>query len=89
MKSTPFAPASYTDEVVAAVKAVAAGNASPGQQKACLEWIVHQVAMTYDETFVPAQPDLSDYLAGRRNVGLQIMKLVNVPTEKLTRKDKP
>ena len=88
MKTVPHAPAAYDDEDVAAVKAVAAGNASPGQQKRCLTWIIHKAAMTYDETFVPAQPDVSAFLAGRRNVGNQVLKLVNVPIEVLTRKDK-
>lgn len=81
MKSTPFAPAKYTVADAAALKAVAAGNASSSQQKRALQWIVHAAAMTYDETFVPGHCDLSDYLAGRRNVGLQIVKLLNVPIE--------
>lgn len=77
-----FKPASYTDEDVAAVKAVAAGNASPGQQQRALDWIVNKAAMAFDETFVPGQTDLSDYLAGRRNVGLQIIKLVKMQSGK-------
>ena len=85
MKSVPYAPATYDEMDVAAVKAVAAGNASEGQQQRAIKWIVHSAAGTYDETFVPGQSDVSGYLAGRRNVGLQIMKLVNVPIEHLTK----
>ncbi len=75
--------ASYDDAEVEAVKAVAKGNASPGQQQLAMQWIVHKAARTYDEPFMPGQGDLTIHLMGRRNVGLQIMKLVNVPVKKL------
>lgn len=87
MRTSPIAPAKYTNADVAAIKAVAAGNASPDQQRRALKWVVHDVARTYDETFVPGQPDSSDHLSGRRNVGLQIMKLVNVDAKHLIVKD--
>lgn len=75
----PIAPAPYTVAIAEAVKAVAAGNASPGQQKAAMDWIINHAAGTYDETLVPGQADVSAYRAGRRNVGLQLVKLINVP----------
>ena len=87
LKANPFAPASYGPEHIAAIKALAHGNASPGQQQLALQWIIEGAAMTYQETMVPGQPDLSDYLAGRRNVGLQIVKLVNLKADQL-KKDK-
>lgn len=79
MKSPPFGPARYTIADVAAIKALEAGNASESQQKRALRWIVHGAAMTYDETFVAGQTDTSGFLQGRRSVGLQIVKLINVP----------
>ncbi|MBZ9981327.1 hypothetical protein LB521_09165 [Mesorhizobium sp. BR-1-1-8] len=85
MKSNPLAPASYEDLDVEAIKAVAAGYASEGQQKRALAWIVHHAAMTYDEMFVPGQPDVGHHLTGRRNVGNQILKLVNTPIHLLTK----
>jgi hypothetical protein len=75
--------ARYTEAEVEAVKAVAAGNASPGQQKLALDWIIHKAARTYDEPFLPGHGDMSVHLGGRRNVGLQIVKLINVPVKKL------
>ena len=81
----PMAPAAYDDLDVEAVKAVAAGNASEGQQKRAIAWIVHKAAMTYDEVFVPGQPDVGHHLTGRRNVGNQILKLVNTPIHLLTK----
>lgn len=75
--------ATYDEAEVAAVKAVAAGNASPEQQKRALNWIIQKAARTYDEPFMPGQHDLTLNLLGRRNVGLQIVKLINVPVKKL------
>ena len=80
--------ATYDEADVAAVKAVADGNASPGQQKLALAWIVNKAARTYDEPFMPGQADVSVHLMGRRNVGLQIMKLVNVPIKTLVKPKK-
>lgn len=89
MRFNPVAPAKYEEDDVAALKAVAAGNASPAQQKRALLWIVHRAAMTYDETFVQGRTDTTHFLTGRRNVGLQIMKLVNVPIGELIPPEKP
>ena len=52
-----------------------------------MQWIITVAARTYDETFVPGQSDLSDYLAGKRNVGLQLVKLINVPIDVLSTTD--
>lgn len=81
--------ASYDEADVAAVKAVAAGNASPEQQKHALNWIIQKAARTYDEPFMPGQNDLTLNLLGRRNVGLQIVKLINVPVKKLVPSKNP
>lgn len=87
-KSNPLAPATYEDLDVEAIKAVAAGNASEGQQKRAIGWIVHKAAMTHDEPFVPGQPDVTAHLTGRMNVGRQILKLVNVPIHLLTKTER-
>lgn len=78
-KIDPFAPAPYGDNEVAAIKAMAEGTANPGQQRLAMNWIITGPCMVYNETFVPGQPDVSDNLAGRRNAGLQIVKLINMP----------
>lgn len=86
---TPFTPAGYSRYDALAIKAVATGKASEAQQIAAMKWIIERAAMTYDETFVPGQQDLSGYLAGRRNVGLQLVKLINVPIDALKTEDQP
>ncbi|QND67646.1 hypothetical protein HB777_29390 [Mesorhizobium loti] len=85
LRFNPMAPADYDDLDVEAVKAVAAGNASEGQQKRAMAWIVHKAAMTHDEPFVPGQPDVTARLTGRMSVGRQILKLVNTPIHLLTK----
>jgi hypothetical protein len=89
MKTDQFAPARFSRYDALAIKAVAAGKASEGQQIRAMQWIIQAAARTYDETFVPGQSDLSDYLSGKRNVGLQLVKLINVPIDELNTTDKP
>lgn len=74
----PWHPAKWETPDAAAIQALARGDASPEQQKRALAWITNSAAMTYDETFVAGQGDVSQFLAGRRNVGLQIVKLLKV-----------
>lgn len=88
MKQNPFGPAKYSRYDAFAIKAVAKGEATEAQQQRALQWIIQAAAMTYDETFVPGQPDVSNFLAGRRSVGLQVVKLINVPIEQI-RSDEP
>lgn len=76
-----FKPAAYDVADIEAIKAVAAGNASESQQKRAMAWIVQKAALTYDETFAMGLPDVTANLQGRRNVGLQIVKLINMPAE--------
>jgi len=83
LKSIPHGPARYTRLDAYAIKAVAEGKATEGQQKRAMQWIIHAAAMTYDETFVAGSPDISANLQGRRAVGLQIVKLINVPIDQL------
>ena len=83
MKRIPNGPAAYSRYDALAIKAVAKGNASEAQQRRAMQWIVQSAAMTYDETFVAGQPDVSANLQGRRYVGLQIVKLINTPIEQM------
>mgnify|MGYP001003667475 CR=1 FL=1 len=43
--------------------------------KRALDWIINQACQTYDDPFAPGQPDVKDYVLGRRSVGLAIIKL--------------
>lgn len=63
---------------ISAVQALERGDASPEQQKRALNWIIRSAAATYDNTFFPGQPDASAFSAGRRFVGLELVKLLHL-----------
>lgn len=79
----PWHPADWDKPDAIAMQALQRGEATPDQQIRALKWIVNAAAMTYDETFVAGQQDVSAFLAGRRSVGTQIVKLCNVATRTL------
>lgn len=49
---------------------------SPHDVKRALDWIIKTAASTYDDPFEAGQPDVVDYMLGRRSVGLAIVKLI-------------
>jgi hypothetical protein len=51
---------------------------TPHDVKRALDWIINQAAMTYDDPFVAGQPDVVNYILGRRSVGRQIVKLMSL-----------
>lgn len=70
-------PADWEAADAAAIQALAKGDASEVQQQRALNWIINKACGTYDEGY---RPDPSDhaYAAGRRGVGLQIVKLLKI-----------
>jgi len=62
---------------LSALQALAAGAASPEQQRRALDWIIKQGAATYDQTFVPGDASASAFFEGRRFVGLTIVTLLS------------
>ncbi|MGE0151771.1 MAG: hypothetical protein AB7R90_04085 [Reyranellaceae bacterium] len=72
-------PAAWEAADVAALQALARGVANEGQQKRALNYIVNVLGMTYEHTYFPASERDSCHAQGRRYVGLQIVKLVNMP----------
>ena len=73
-----WAPADWDEDDARALKALQAGNASDVQQQRALGWIINRACKTYDEPFDPENQRATDFLLGRRNVGLQIVKLLKV-----------
>ena len=80
-KRERWAPALYERADIIAIQALATGTASEGQQKRALDWIVFHAAGTYDDQFVSGRDDERCFLLGRRNVGLQIVKLMKLKPE--------
>jgi hypothetical protein len=74
----PYLPADYDLADVAAVQAVATWTASAEQQQRAVKWIVENVCETYGLGWHPDGDHASSFVAGRRFVGLQIVKAVNI-----------
>lgn len=76
----PWHPAPYDDVDTYAIKALAAGVANEGQQKRALAWIINTLCGTYDLSFREGENgDRGTVFAeGKRYVGLQIVKHINV-----------
>lgn len=74
-------PVEYGAADIEAVQAVAAGVANEGQQKRALDWIINTVAGTYELSF-RSDADGGDretaFSEGRRFVGMQVVKAVNM-----------
>ncbi len=79
MKGPPLAyqPAEYDLPDVAAVQACYAGEATPAQQKRAIEWIIFRAANTDEVEYRTEQRDHA-FTSGRRFVGLQIRKLLQL-----------
>lgn len=79
----PWMPAPWENGDVSSLQALARGVANEGQQKRALDYIINTLGMTYEHTYVPGSERDSAFAQGRRFVGLQIVKLVNLPVHEL------
>lgn len=81
-RAKAWLPPKYTIADVHAVKALARGEATADQQKRALDWIVHAAAGAYELSF-RSDGDGGEretaFAEGRRFVGMQVVKLVNMP----------
>jgi hypothetical protein len=77
----PWHPTPYDVQTIYALKNLAAGKANETQQKRALEWLIHAACGTYQPTFIPDSDRESAFAEGRRAVGLELVKLVNLPAD--------
>lgn len=84
----PWHPAPYTVDHVYAVQHLARGSANEAQQKMALDFIVNRLCGTYDSTHFPDNPSDRDFANGKRHVGLQLVKLINMPGNVIAKLDK-
>lgn len=88
----PWRPPAYDDADVAAIKALAAGNASESQQQRALAWVVNSASATYDLSFRPGASEgerATAFAEGRRFVGLQIVKMLKLRTRPQAEREQP
>ncbi len=78
------ADAEIPQSTIAAVKALSRGEATEGQQIAALNFIIDDLCAVYDLSYRPDRPQATAFMEGRRFVGLQIRKTIQL---KLARED--
>lgn len=84
----PWHPAIWTERDAFAIQALSKGEADAAQQQRALAWIVNTVCGNYSPTHFPDARD-TDFANGKRHVALQIVKLVNMPPDKLKPSNRP
>lgn len=80
-----FSPVPWEPADASALQALAAGTASPEQQKRALNWLVYQACGTYDLDYRPDAREHA-FVSGRRFVGLECIKLLKVHPGAFTKK---
>lgn len=84
MNSTdPRKPTLWEPVDAHAFKALARGEATADQQKHALNFLVNELAGTYDLSYRPERPYDTSFAEGKRHVGLQVVKLLNVDLMRL------
>lgn len=76
----PWLPTAYDIADAGGLQALQRGDATPDQQKRTLDFVIVQLCGTYEQTFYPGADGQrnSDFAQGRRTVGLEIVKLLNL-----------
>lgn len=80
----PWAPPELHLKDVAAIKALAKGEASAEQQQHALKFIVERACGAYEEQFCPGEDGrrATDYALGKRRVGLLLVSILNADITK-------
>ena len=63
---------------VRAIQSLATGEATPEMQKRALHFLINKACLTYDLSYRPTSDRETTFAEGRRFVGLQIVKLLNI-----------
>jgi len=84
----PFLPAKYAVADVAAIQALVRGDANTAQQQRALNFIVNEIAGTYDLEYRTDERDHA-FASGRRFVGLQIVKMTKLNLAIIARDEPP
>lgn len=79
MKPVPFEAAD-----IEALRALERGDCPAHLQKRALDWIIRKAAGTYELSFSPDDERLTSFAEGRRFVGLQMIKLLNLNPDAFT-----
>lgn len=76
-------PPEWEPADVEAFQALQRGDCPPHLQKRALEWLIRKAAATYELSFSPGDDRLTSFAEGRRFVGLQVVKMLSLDTNKM------
>lgn len=80
-KPIEFLPADQADAF--AIQALGRGEADVHMQMRAFNCIVKELCGTYEMSFDPDNPRMSDFNEGRRHIGRALVGIVNMPAEVL------
>lgn len=81
--SKAYVPPEWEVADAGALQALVRGDASEHQQQRAIDYIIRKLAGTYDLSYRPDSDRDTAFAEGRRFVGLQIVKLLNLKLENL------
>lgn len=76
--ASPWKPVEWEPADVGAIQALARGDATPDQQKIALDYIINNLAGTYDLSYRPGSDRDTAFAEGKRFVGLQIVTKLKI-----------
>ena len=71
-------PPQYEDRDVAAIQALAKGEADQIEQQRALKWIIEECCKTYDMSYRPENQTDTVFAEGKRYVGNEIIKMTKL-----------
>lgn len=75
---SPWKPFDWVPADVAAFQGLARGDATADQQRRALDCVINAICATYDLSYRPSSDRDTAFAEGKRFVGLQIVKAVNL-----------
>lgn len=73
----PHAPADWTPAIATAFQRLSRGEAEPHQQQMVLEWLIGATGLR-DLSYRPGDTHATSFAEGKRFVGLQIGKMLDI-----------
>jgi hypothetical protein len=74
----PWKPTDWEPADAAAIQALVRGEATADQQRRAMDFIINGIARTYDLSYRPNSDRDTVFAEGKRFVGLQIVKAINL-----------
>lgn len=86
-ENAPYLPPPVTQELVWSLKGLVGGEADKGQQTMAMQWIIYTLCKTYELPYFPGLDGArdGDFAKGKMFCGQQIVKLVNMPLDMVTK----